>query len=227
MLPFTREQFLGVFVSYNEAIWPLQIVAFLLGSVAVALLLRPGRSSDRIIAGVLAAMWVWTGIAYHGLFFAPINPAAYPFGALFLFQGGLLAYAGVQRDRIRFGFRSSPATWVGAAFLFYAAILYPLVGVATGSTYPGMPMFGVTPCPVTIFTFGMLLLTTRRLPRWLLVIPFAWSLIGGSAAIMLGVTQDWLLLASGLIAILLIVLRDRGRHAFAQDCPHQINTGVQ
>ncbi len=25
MLPFTREQFLGVFVTYNDAIWPLQI----------------------------------------------------------------------------------------------------------------------------------------------------------------------------------------------------------
>ena len=71
-------------------------------------------------------------------------------------------------------------------------------------------MFGVTPCPVTIFTFGMLLLTTERLPRWLLVIPFVWSLIGGSAAIVLDVTQDWLLLASGFIAIPLIVLRDRG-----------------
>ncbi|TGQ38487.1 MULTISPECIES: DUF6064 family protein [unclassified Mesorhizobium] len=86
---------------------------------------------------------------------------------------------------------------MGAAFLFYTAVLYPLIGMATGHTYPEMPMFGVTPCPVTIFTFGMLLLTTQRLPRWLLVIPFVfvWSLIGGSAAIALGVTQDWLLLA--------------------------------
>jgi hypothetical protein len=63
---------------------------------------------------------------------------------------------------------------------------------------------------VTIFTFGMLLLTTQRLPRWLLVIPFIWSLIGGSAAIVLGVTQDWLLFVSGFIAIPLIVFRDRG-----------------
>ena len=74
--------------------------------------------------------------------------------------------------------------------------------------YPEMPMFGVTPCPVTIFTFGMLLLTTRPPSRWLLVIPFIWSLIGGSAAVLLGVPQDWALLASGLIAIPLILHRD-------------------
>ena len=83
----------------------------------------------------------------------------------------------------------------------YAAIAYPLIGVATGHRYPEMPMFGVTPCPVTIFTFGMLLLTMRPVPRWLLVIPFVWSLIGGSAAILLNVPQDWLLLVSGFIAV--------------------------
>lgn len=209
MLPFTREQFLGVFAAYNDAIWPLQIGTYLFGIIVVALLFRPGRSSDRIIAGVLATMWVWTAVMYHGLFFAPINPAAYLFGALFLLQGGLLAYAGAQRDRLRFGFQPGLAAWVGAAFMVYAAVLYPLIGIATGHAYPEMPMFGVTPCPVTIFTFGVLLLT-QRLPRWLLVIPFVWSLIGGSAAIVLGVTQDWLLLVSGFVAVPMIVLRDRG-----------------
>jgi len=226
MLPFTREQFLGVFVTYNDAIWPLQIAAYLFG-IVVVLLFRPSRSSDRIIAGVLAAMWVWTGIVYHGLFFALINTAAYLFGALFVFQGGFLAYAGIQHDRLRFGFQSGLAAWVGAAFLFYAAVLYPLIGMATGHAYPEMPMFGVTPCPVTIFTFGMLLLTTQRLLRWLLVIPFVWSLIGGSAAMGFGITQDWLLLVSGIIAVPLIVLRDRGRHAFAQKYVNNINNGVQ
>ena len=60
-------------------------------------------------------------------------------------------------------------------------------------------MFGVTPCPVTIFTLGMFLLTTSPVPKGLLVIPFIWSLIGGSAAILLHVPQDWVLLASGFI----------------------------
>jgi len=30
MLPFTREQLLAVFVAYNEAVWPAQVVAYLL-----------------------------------------------------------------------------------------------------------------------------------------------------------------------------------------------------
>ena len=48
-------------------------------------------------------------------------------------------------------------------------------------------MFGVTPCPVTIFAFGVL--AAKPLPRLVLVIPLAWSLIGGSAAVLLGIAR--------------------------------------
>jgi hypothetical protein len=138
-----------------------------------------------------------------------INKAAYIFAALFIFQGCYLIYAGVYRDQIRFGLRPVIATGVGISFVVYAVIVYPLIGVATGHRYPEMPMFGVTPCPVTIFTFGMLLLTLRPVPSWLFVIHFVWSLIGGSAAILLNVPQDWLLLVTGFIASPLMFFRDR------------------
>ena len=208
MLPFTHQQFLAVFSNYNEAIWPSQILAYLLGSFAALLLFRQTERSDRVIAAVLSAMWMWTGVAYHGIWFSAINKAAYLFATLFIIEGCYLFYAGAYRNQLRFGLRQDPATWVGALFVGYAAILYPLIGTATGHHYPAAPIFGVTPCPVTIFTFGMLLLTTSPVPRWLLVIPVIWSLIGGSAAILLHVPQDWLLLLSGLIAVPLIVVRD-------------------
>ena len=209
MLPFTLEQFVAVFVSYNNAIWPVQIVAYLLGGISVALLFSKPRNADRVIAGVLALMWLWTGFGYFGLWFSAISRAAYLFAVLFILQAGYLIHTGVHGHRIRFGLRPGTAAWVGAGFITYAVIFYPLIGVVTGHGYPEMPMFGVTPCPVTIFTFGLLLLTLRPVPRWLLVIPFAWSLIGGSAAILLQVPQDWLLLVSGGLAVPLIVFRNR------------------
>jgi Family of unknown function (DUF6064) len=209
MLPFTSEQFLAVFVAYNEAIWPIQIAAYLLGAIAVALLFWNPPGADRIIVAIVAAMWLWTGVAYHALFFSAINKAAYIFAALFIAQGGALIYAGVYRDQVRFGNRTRPLSWVGVALMIYAAILYPLIGLSTGHRYPEIPMFGVTPCPVTIFTFGLFLLATPPLSRWLLVIPFIWSLIGGSAAFLLHVPQDWPLLVSGFVAVPLIVFGTR------------------
>ena len=188
---------------------PRKLEFYLLAIVGIVLLFRSARFSHRIIAGVVATMWIWTGIAYHGLFFAQINKAAYFFGALFLIEGAYIAYAGVLRDQLLFGFTSRPSAWLGVVFMTYAAVIYPLIAITTGHAYPEMPMFGVTPCPVTIFTFGLFLLTTRHLPRWLLVVPFFWSVIGGSAAILLDVPQDWVLLVSGLIAVPVLVLRDR------------------
>lgn len=214
MLPFTRDAFTALFVSYNAAVWPAQIVAWGVGVGMVAAVLRPTPASGRLIAAGLALMWAWTGIAYHGLFFARINPAAVGFGALFVLQGLLLAVAGVARGRLRFASGSGPAAWVGWALVAYAAVLYPLAGLATGHRLAEMPPFGITPCPVTLFTFGLLLLTSTRVPWWLLAVPVAWSLLGGSAAFLLGIAQDWPLLFSGLSAVWLRV-RDRRRAGLA------------
>jgi hypothetical protein len=213
MLPFTLEQFLDVFAAYNTAIWPAQIVAYLLGAIAVAALLRPGRASDRVVSAVLGMMWLCTGVLYHGTFFSSVNNAAFAFGALFVVEGMALFYAGVIRDHLRFAINPGVRGVIGAGFILYASLVYPLIGIATGHSWPALPMFGVAPCPVTIFTFGLLLLTTRRFSYWLLVIPFIWSLIGGSAAIVLDVWQDWLLLVSGLIVVPIIVVRDRHARA--------------
>jgi hypothetical protein len=82
-------------------------------------------------------------------------------------------------------------------------IVYPLLGLYAGHGYPRVPMFGITPCPLVLFTFGTLLLASR-VPGWLLFVPAAWSLVGGSAAFLLGVPQDWPLLFSGLAAVPLL-----------------------
>jgi uncharacterized protein DUF6064 len=204
MLPFTSEQFVAVFAGYNAAIWPAQVAAYLLGTLAALLLFRRSLWSDRIIAAILALMWAWTGLAYHLLFFATINKAAHAFFVLFVVQAAALVYAGIYH-RIDFGLPPGPATWVGASFVIYAAVAYPLIGMAAGHRASELPMFGITPCPVTIFTFGMLLLTVRRPPIFVLVVPTLWSIIGGSAAFLLHVAQDWPLLFSSMVAVPMIL----------------------
>jgi len=215
MLPFTRDQFLAVFVDYNGSIWPAQAVAYLLALSALGMLFRPGPISDRLLSAILALFWTWTGVAYHGLFFSRINKAAYVFAALFVAQGVYFGVAGVLQGRLSFGLRRSLRQGVGLVFVLYATLAYPMIGILTGHAYDELPMFGVTPCPVTIFSFGLLLLATKPLPRLVLVIPLLWSLIGGSAAVLLGIPQDWLLLVSGLMSSWLIVLSERRERLIA------------
>jgi len=60
------------------------------------------------------------------------------------------------------------------------------------------------PCPTDILTIGALLTSRRRVPAAVAVIPIVWGMIGGSAAVLLAVPTDYVLLgAGGLLATLL------------------------
>jgi hypothetical protein len=209
-VPFTEEQFFQVFSTYNIAVWPLPIAAYVLGLVALGLLFWRTRSATLLICGILALMWLVTGAGYHWSFFAEINPAARLFGAVFLFQALLLAIA----PFLSRGFRIVPAkdahTAAGLSLVTYALVVYPLLGRLAGHAYPAVPVFGIAPCPTTIFTIGLLLLGTWRTARWLLVIPALWGVVGGSAAVLLGVPQDYGLIAALLVAVGIAVARWSG-----------------
>jgi hypothetical protein len=111
---------------------------------------------------------------------------------------GLLffAYGGIA-DRLTLRFQSG---WRGAlALIVYAAVAYEVVGHFSGHGWPRAPLFGVAPCPTTIFTFGVLLLSTRPLPVLLLAIPLLLAAVGSTAAVLLGVPEDLGLAVAGLI----------------------------
>jgi len=198
-LPFTRTQFLQVFAEYNQGIWPLQILAVALGFVAVALIFSRRRWAGRGIAGVLVLLWAFMGVGYHGLFFARINPAAYLFAGLFLVAASIFLVEGVVRNRIRFAFATGVRGWLAMALLAYALVVYPILGLLKTHPYPETPLFGVAPCPTTIFTLGLLLLAAHPRPLMLAAVPLTWSVIGGTAAFLLKVPQDLGLIAAAFI----------------------------
>ena len=209
MLSFTPEVFFSLFEQYNRAIWPAQFPAYTLGVIALVLAFRPFRQSDRIIGALLAIAWLWIGIVYHYLYFTQINFIAPAFAALFVIQGLLFAYTLVLRGRTAFRFRSDPFGWTGLGLAVFAMLIYPLLGWLAGHGWPRSPVFGLTPCPTTIFTWGMLLMVRGRTPLHLTVIPLIWSLIGGSAALLLAVPEDASAPLAALIGLTLIVWKNR------------------
>lgn len=214
-LPFTREQFFDIFAAYNAAVWPAQWIAYGIGAIALAGALRASALASRILSACLAVMWLWTGAVYHGLFFASINGAACLFAGLFVLQGIAFVAAGVIGERLSFAARRGAWGAIGWALIVYAGLLYPLIGLAAGHASERLPMFGITPCPVTIFTAGLLLLARPPLPAALVVIPALWSLIGGSAALLLGVPQDGMLPVAGVLLVASL-WRTRARSALAE-----------
>lgn len=202
-IPFTIDQFLEVFKNYNTTVFPMQVVLLILAIIAIYFAVRNGPGKHKIIAAILAFFWIWMGVGYHLLFFSTINKAAYLFGGLFIVQGIIFYIWGIQKERLFFKFQPGLMGWIGGVFILYALVIYPILGYIGGHGYPYSPTFGL-PCPTTIFTFGMLMWTPKRVPLGILVIPFLWSIIGFTAAFSLGVLEDSGLIIAGITALLLI-----------------------
>ena len=208
MIPFTVDQFLNVFKQYNVAVWPAQVFLYMIGIFAISLVLSRKNDFSRIVSLVLSLFWIWMGLAYHFWYFSTINRAALIFAAFFVLEGVILFIVGVLQQQLKFRFSLNVYGIVGGVFLLYALIVYPVLGYWLGHRYPAAPTFGL-PCPTTIFTFGMLLWTSRRAPLYVLAIPLVWTLLGFWAAISLGMIEDLGLLVAGLIGSMLIILETR------------------
>jgi hypothetical protein len=109
---------------------------------------------------------------------------------------------------LEFKFRADKFGVIGLLFILYGMIAYPLISSWTGHTYPELPGFGIAPCPTTIFTFGILLWGSKRVPEHLLLIPILWSILGGTA-VFFGAIQDIGLPIAGLGGAVLIRWHNR------------------
>jgi hypothetical protein len=207
-LPFTTEEFLNVFKTYNETISPLQILFYLVAILIVFLLFKKSENSDKVINLFLSFFWLWIGIVYHIFYFSVINKAAYFFGALFILQGIIFFIYGNISDKLLFRYNKSTYNYVGIVFILYALIIYPVLGYILGHQYPRSPTFGL-PCPTTIFTFGVLLFIDNRISIAVLIIPLLWSAIGFSAALNLSIYEDFGLLIAGLIGFSLLIMHNK------------------
>ena len=144
------------------------------------------------------------------MYFSAVNTAAYLFGPIFVFEALILLVEGTIRNRIRFRDSSDIRGWFALTLIAYSLLVYPLLGLWVTHPYPETPLFGVVPCPTTIFTLGLLLIVLHARRLLLGAIPIAWAAIGGSAALLLEVPQDLGLVVAGSIWLAFSVAHRKG-----------------
>jgi hypothetical protein len=201
-------QFLAMYGRNNSAAWPAQILWYAAAVAIAGLALWPGRRSARLACLIAAADFAWIGIAY----FAWLNPGmnlSLAWAAVFVLQAAFLLFAGVRGDLV-FGPRRDLYWLAGAVFIVYALIGYPAAGVLGGHPLRVVPEFGLSPCATVIFFFGLVLWARPPVPRYLLLMPLAWSLVAAPPDLGRGVTADYGMLAAAVLTAGLIIWRDRG-----------------
>jgi hypothetical protein len=202
-LPFTTDEFFGLFREYNESLWPAQVVLVGLALAAIVLVLMPRRWSGVGVSTILAILWAWLALVYHLAFFTRINPLAYVFSGFSLAGALGFLWQGVVQRRLQFAWVGGGRAFIGTVFVVFALVLYPIWSWYEGHPYPYMPTFGL-PCPTTIFTIGLLAFLVPPYPRIPLIVPILWCLVGAQAAFLLGVRQDLGLLVAAAVGVVLL-----------------------
>jgi hypothetical protein len=209
VITFTLQEFLDMIAHYNTTFWPMAIVTYALGLVAVISAFSNRSYASRLIAGVLAFFWLWVGIVFNGLVFSELSNSSIAFAVLFVIQGLLLALAGIYRRDLSFSVKADVYGLVGSLAILYGMVGYPALELLLGRGYPQALLLGLVPCPTISFTLGMLLWSDRPLPKGLLVIPVLYALSGGALAVSQGIVEDMGMIALALIAASMILYRER------------------
>lgn len=207
MLSFSIEEFFSVLESYNLAIWPTQIFAYVLVILSLFFIFKPTRYSSKILLAILSFYWLFNGVVFSFIYWAPSHIFGYIFGICCILQGLLFLYS-IWRSDITTGSPNvTHYTFIGILFVLYAAIGYQILGYYLGHIYPVFFPVGLVPCPTTIFTFGIFLIINNKIPVKYYIIPLMISL-GGFMVVPKGIYEDIGLIIAGILGTILIIRRN-------------------
>jgi hypothetical protein len=206
-------EFFMIIAVYNSVYLVAIILTIVLGIIAVIFAMKKTAYSDQIVSLILAFLWLWVGIVFGFISFGawtpimfgvPIPGFGYFFGLTFTIQGLFFLYFGVYRKSLSFRFQQNLLGYLGLILIIYAIAIYGLIGFVTGYPFPFYPLFGTSPCPVSIFTIGLFLWADKRISPIVLIIPLVHGLIAFVPVIGFGIYADIILVLSGLITIFLL-----------------------
>jgi hypothetical protein len=165
----------------------------------------PVPRASQLICLLAAVDFVWVGIAFFGV----IDSGMTLWAAVFILEAILLLVAGIVRRDLVFAPRWNLSSVLGAVFMFYALVAYPIIEMLGGQPLRALPLFGIAPCVTVFFTFGLLLWAQPPVPKYVLLLPLAWALQAAPDNLAMGHVPDFPLILVGMITVGLIIWRDR------------------
>lgn len=206
-LMFSPRVYFRQIESYNLALWPLQILMLLVGVGLVCLLARARPNASRIVATILAALWLLVGWAYLWSRLSSVNWAATYAACGFVAQAMLMLAVQVIPRGTGASLAGGPA---GLIVMAVAVLIYPGLSLMAGRGLGTAEVFGIMPDPTAIATIGFLASTRNRYDFLLFSIPTLWCVVSSITLFTMSDPVWWVPLTMCLVGISLAIAKRCG-----------------
>ncbi|MBA7612668.1 hypothetical protein ES703_19904 [subsurface metagenome] len=191
--------------AYNNAIFPMQIIIM---AVAVALtyflFAKPGPKTNKMMKAYLVFTFAWNGIIFF-LIFGKELPGTFLGAPLCILVAILFAWD-ISANKTQFTFPN--INWQRYLMMFWIllAFLYPLIGLAFGHYYPNTCIFGVMPCPTTVFALALLASAIPKVDKKVYILLLLWALPAfGKCLGALDLYEDCVVFWIGIYALFMLI----------------------
>jgi hypothetical protein len=210
-LMFAPRTYWRLFELHNEAWWPLQPLAVLVGLTLAAWVWRRSAVGLRVGLAALAVASIFVGWSFLLQRFAPVNWAASGLAIGFFAQGAGLAALATRSD-----LRCTPSALrgrIGWLLFGWALLGQPLLAPVSGRTWMQAEVFALTPDPTAIATLGVLLWCHAQSPVSGRLLQLLWTLtllqctISAATLLTMGSLQGGVPMAAALAAVIAVLAK--------------------
>jgi hypothetical protein len=191
--------------AYNSAIFPMQIITMVTGIVLTCFLFaKPNAKTNSFMKAYLAFTFAWNGIVFF-LIFGKELLGAFLGAPLFIVTAALFA---IDMFTKKTEFKLPDARWHKYLTVFWilCAFLYPLIGLPLGHYYPKTCIFGVFPCPTTVFALALLAAAIPKVDKKAYTLLLIWAFPSvGKCFGALNLYEDCVLFVAGVYSLIMLV----------------------
>lgn len=212
------EVFWNTIAEYNAATWIWQIAWVVIGAILTLLLyFRPTRGVRTAMKVYMAALNFWIAIVYYMVYCRERE-----YNDMLAIFWGVMGCIWIYDLAIKHASLARTGNHtLFAVLLFAMPLLYPLMSLAMGRSFPMMTS-PVMPCSVVVFTIGLMLAFSERVNMILAMMLCHWAFIGLSKVYFFGIPEDYLM-ACSVVPALYVFLREYivwvGSHGVSKPSP--------
>jgi len=175
LILFSQSTYFRLFELYNQAVWPVHLLAISFACLIVYAFWKKPAWSGRSIAAILVVSWSWVAVAFLYQRFYQIHVVANVYATGFIVQALLMLWYGVLKNRLIDFSKSKMRIKAGSVLLILSLCVYPLIAVISGRSWMQFEMFALAPDPTALVTVAVFMFF--KLPVILYVIPVLWLVI--------------------------------------------------